>query len=53
MDILVEGFSAFGIELQVWMPIAVLIIAAAVAIAAGTKQSSSAQTGHSQKMSHQ
>ncbi len=33
LHILVEGFRVFGVEFQYWMPIAVLIVAAAVAFA--------------------
>jgi hypothetical protein len=38
LHMLVEGISIFGVALQYWMPIALLIIAAAVAIAARTNQ---------------
>jgi hypothetical protein len=32
MHILVEGFSVFGVQVQYWMPLAVLIVAVGIAI---------------------
>ena len=32
LHILVEGFSVFGVHIQYWMPIAVLVVAVAIAV---------------------
>jgi hypothetical protein len=32
MDMLVEGFDAFGVHIQYWMPMAVLVAAVAIAL---------------------
>jgi|HubBroStandDraft_3_1064219.scaffolds.fasta_scaffold5301220_1 hypothetical protein len=32
MDILVEGFDAFGVHIQLWMPVAVLVAAVAIVV---------------------
>jgi hypothetical protein len=32
MDMLVEGFDAFGVHIQYWMPLVVLAVAVAIAI---------------------
>jgi hypothetical protein len=34
LHILVEGFSVFGVHIQYWMPLAVLMVGVAVAISA-------------------
>ncbi len=49
LHILVEGFRIFGVEFQIWMPIALLIIAAGVAFAAYPKPFPPPQTGRSQR----
>jgi hypothetical protein len=45
LHILVEGFRVFGVQVQYWMPIAALIVAAFVAFAAWTNRPHF-QTGH-------
>jgi hypothetical protein len=40
MDTLVEGFDVLGVHVQYWMPLAVLIAAAAIAVSAWARQSS-------------
>jgi hypothetical protein len=32
LNVLVEGFDAFGVHIQYWMPLAALVAAAAIAI---------------------
>jgi hypothetical protein len=32
METLVEGFDAFGIHIQYWMPLAILVAAIAIAL---------------------
>jgi hypothetical protein len=38
MKFLVDGFDVFGIYIQNWMPLTVLIAAAAIAISAWARQ---------------
>jgi hypothetical protein len=32
MDVLVEGFDAFGVHIQYWMPLAVVVATVAIAL---------------------
>jgi hypothetical protein len=32
MDMLVEGFDAFGVHIQYWMPLAVLVVAVVILV---------------------
>jgi hypothetical protein len=32
LHILVEGFDAFGVHIQFWMPLAVLVVGVAIAL---------------------
>jgi hypothetical protein len=38
MNFLVDGFDVFGIYIQYWMPLAVLIAAAAISISVWARQ---------------